>query len=149
MTKPTPSRTVKIGGWTLQQFGQLTGILAIVAAVVGIGLIAFKAPPIYVWTLILVLFVVLGVRVVLRRGREIHLFTVGWTVGLPLGFLFALVEVVSYRNGYALTDLVRLPILVALVGILVASATGFALTHHITTKHVFFGESHPPKRKHA
>lgn len=140
---------MKIGGWTLQQFSQLTSTLAIVAAIAGASLIAFKAPPIYIWTLVLVLFVVLGVRVVLRRGREIHLFTVGWTVGLPLGFLFALAEVASYRNGYALTDLVRLPVLVALVGILVASATGFALTHHITTRHVFLGESHPPKRKHA
>lgn len=149
MTKLTPSGTVKIGGWTLRQYGQLTNIAGTAAGISGVLLIAFKVQPIFLWTMILALFVVLGVRVVLRRGREIHLFTVGWVVGLTLGFVFAIAEVISYRTATILTDLVRLPVLVALVGILISSATGFALTHQITTKHVFLGESHPPKRKHA
>lgn len=140
------STDVTIGGWPLRQFGRLATALTVVVGLVAIVFIIARLERIYLWTLLLVFYISLGLRAARRDGREVHFATLGWLTGAPLGFVLALAELVVYRETLYLLNVIRLPILVSLFGVVVVSATGFFRRRRLTLKHLFFGEEHPPRR---
>lgn len=142
-------RGLAIGGWTYQRYQRLTARPAFVIGLAGILLLLFRVKLIFVWALCLGLFVYLGLRAHRHRPREANLIAIGVFVGLPLGFSLALVKLGVEQRTADVLDLVRLPILLALVGTVITSATGYVRTRPVTTKHLLFGDLNPPKRKHA
>ncbi len=143
------SREATIGGWSVYQFARLAKLPTLVVGALGVGLLLFQVKIIILWALVIALFIVLGIRVVHRGGREIHLATIGWSVGVPLGLVFGLAQLLAQRTSEAAFELVRFPILTALVAVLVTSATGYARLKRITARHLLFGERHPVKRHSA
>ncbi|MBI3115581.1 MAG: hypothetical protein HYZ09_03795 [Candidatus Kerfeldbacteria bacterium] len=141
-----PKSTTKIGDWPLSRFGRLANVLAFTAGIIGVVLVAFRTHGIYLWTVLLVFYIVLSFRLTRHGGRGIHLLTTSWLTGVPLGFAFGVTELLTYRDSLYVLDLVRLPILVSLFGIVVTTATGYARTRRVTTRHLLFGDHEAPRR---
>lgn len=142
-----PTR-IRLPDWSGRQFRRIVVLPTLVTGIVVVALTLWGQPSIYAWTLFVSLFIVLGARALADGAGERQLLGVGVLAGLPLGLVLAIAELAAGGDGDAVLNLIRLPVIVTLLGVLVTTATGFLRHHRVTLKHFFLGESTPQKRHH-
>lgn len=142
-----PTR-IRLPDWSGQQFRRIVLLPSLVTGIVVVALTLWGQPAIYAWTLLVILFVVLGARALADGAGERQLLGVGVLAGLPLGLLLAIAELAVSGDADVVLNLIRLPVIATLLGVVVATATGFLRHHRVTLKHFFLGESIPQKRHH-
>lgn len=134
--------------WPWRRYRHLVLWPTTVVGLLAVALTLWQAAPVYVWALLIIFFVVLGALAHADRATEGHLIVIGASMGLPLGLALGIARAVVSPDTDALLDLVRFPVLTALLGIVITATTGFIHRHRVTTKHLFLGD-HPAPKRHA